>query len=324
MVRLSSRAPSRSSSAWTWLLTIVVDMLSRRPAAENPPLSTTRTKAVRLVNRSIGNASDYPPSLDNASSFPGIITSRTTLHLAGVPGAPLGGRPSDREDAMSTVSYVSDTKTKISLRLSRQAVKRAALALALALGVAAAADFGYGYLTTGRYLESTDDAYVKADFDDHLAKSLRLHRAGAGRRQSTRQGRRLAGPDRRPRFQGRARPGPRGCRGVRGRGAQPRCADRLAAANHRAGHGRRRRHRSQSEIRPGRAGPLRRPDEDRLRHGAAGAADRRRAARQQRAIAALQSPACLRPSARSTFSPPNAPRRSHNSTAPARSKRRPH
>ena len=64
---------------------------------------------------------------------------------------------------MSTVSYVSDTKTKISLRLSRLAAKRAALALALALGVAAAADFGYGYLTTGRYLESTDDAYVKAD-----------------------------------------------------------------------------------------------------------------------------------------------------------------
>ena len=33
----------------------------------------------------------------------------------------------------------------------------------LALGVAAAADFGHDYLTTGRYLESTDDAYVKAD-----------------------------------------------------------------------------------------------------------------------------------------------------------------
>jgi hypothetical protein len=30
-----------------------------RPAAENPPLSTTRTNAVRLVKRSIG-ASDYP------------------------------------------------------------------------------------------------------------------------------------------------------------------------------------------------------------------------------------------------------------------------
>ena len=37
------------------------------------------------------------------------------------------------------------------------------LALGVALGVAAAADFGYYYLTSGRYLETTDDAYVKAD-----------------------------------------------------------------------------------------------------------------------------------------------------------------
>ncbi|WMT76568.1 HlyD family secretion protein [Bradyrhizobium sp. Ash2021] len=64
---------------------------------------------------------------------------------------------------MSTASYVTDIKPKISLRPSRKAVKRGALALALALGIAGAADFGYGYLTTGRYLESTDDAYVKAD-----------------------------------------------------------------------------------------------------------------------------------------------------------------
>src|SRR5712675_3469723 len=64
---------------------------------------------------------------------------------------------------MTTVSYVSDLYAKISLHPSRQAIKRAALALALTLGVAGAADFGYGYLTTGRYLESTDDAYVKAD-----------------------------------------------------------------------------------------------------------------------------------------------------------------
>src|SRR5258706_534754 len=64
---------------------------------------------------------------------------------------------------MTTVSYVSDLHSKISLRPSRQAIKHAALGLALALGVATAADFGYGYLTTGRYLESTDDAYVKAD-----------------------------------------------------------------------------------------------------------------------------------------------------------------
>jgi len=64
---------------------------------------------------------------------------------------------------MSNAAYVSDLKSKISLTPSRQAIKRAALALALSLGVAAATDFGYGYLTTGRYLETTDDAYVKAD-----------------------------------------------------------------------------------------------------------------------------------------------------------------
>jgi membrane fusion protein, multidrug efflux system len=64
---------------------------------------------------------------------------------------------------MSNVSYVSDITSKISLRPSRQAIKRVGLALALSLGVAGAADLGYGYLTTWRYLETTDDAYVKAD-----------------------------------------------------------------------------------------------------------------------------------------------------------------
>ena len=64
---------------------------------------------------------------------------------------------------MSSQSYVADFHTKTSLRPSQQAIKRAALALALTVSIAGAADFGYGYLTTGRYLESTDDAYVKAD-----------------------------------------------------------------------------------------------------------------------------------------------------------------
>jgi membrane fusion protein, multidrug efflux system len=64
---------------------------------------------------------------------------------------------------MSNAVYAPENTQKISLKPSRQAIKRAALALALALGVAAAADFGHYYLTTGRYLESTDDAYVKAD-----------------------------------------------------------------------------------------------------------------------------------------------------------------
>jgi len=64
---------------------------------------------------------------------------------------------------MSTLSYTAEQNAKTDLRPSRHAIKRAALALAAALGVAAATDFGHYYLTTGRYLETTDDAYVKAD-----------------------------------------------------------------------------------------------------------------------------------------------------------------
>jgi membrane fusion protein, multidrug efflux system len=64
---------------------------------------------------------------------------------------------------MSNLSYASDQAAKINLRPAAKAIKRAALALALTLSVAGAADIGYGYLTTSRYLETTDDAYVKAD-----------------------------------------------------------------------------------------------------------------------------------------------------------------
>jgi membrane fusion protein (multidrug efflux system) len=64
---------------------------------------------------------------------------------------------------MSTLCFAPEQKAKSSLHPSRRAIKRAALALAAALGVAAAADFGHYYLTTGRYLETTDDAYIKAD-----------------------------------------------------------------------------------------------------------------------------------------------------------------
>ncbi|RTM09197.1 MAG: HlyD family secretion protein [Bradyrhizobiaceae bacterium] len=64
---------------------------------------------------------------------------------------------------MSNASYVNENNKKIILRASRQAIQRAALGLALALGIATAGHYGYDYLKTGRYLESTDDAYVKAD-----------------------------------------------------------------------------------------------------------------------------------------------------------------
>jgi membrane fusion protein (multidrug efflux system) len=64
---------------------------------------------------------------------------------------------------MSNASYVAGNNEKISLRPSRRAIRRAAAGLVLAIGVAVAGDYGYDYLKTGRYLESTDDAYVKAD-----------------------------------------------------------------------------------------------------------------------------------------------------------------
>jgi membrane fusion protein, multidrug efflux system len=46
----------------------------------------------------------------------------------------------------------------------RAALKRAALALALLAGTAAAGYYGYDYWTVGQYQQTTDDAYVKADY----------------------------------------------------------------------------------------------------------------------------------------------------------------
>ncbi|CDX30330.1 putative secretion protein [Mesorhizobium sp. ORS 3359] len=43
-------------------------------------------------------------------------------------------------------------------------VKRVAIATGLVTGFAAAVSYGYDYWTVGQYLESTDDAYVKADY----------------------------------------------------------------------------------------------------------------------------------------------------------------
>jgi membrane fusion protein, multidrug efflux system len=67
------------------------------------------------------------------------------------------------EGAMSTLSYASEQNAKASLRPPRLGIRRTTLALTVVLGVAGAAYFGHYYFTTGRYLETTDDAYVKAD-----------------------------------------------------------------------------------------------------------------------------------------------------------------
>ncbi|WP_025660029.1 HlyD family secretion protein [Rhizobium sp. IBUN] len=46
----------------------------------------------------------------------------------------------------------------------RKLVKRTILAAAFLAGVAFVADYGHHYWTVGRFIESTDDAYVKADY----------------------------------------------------------------------------------------------------------------------------------------------------------------
>jgi membrane fusion protein, multidrug efflux system len=64
---------------------------------------------------------------------------------------------------MSTLGYATEASTKAGPAVSRRALKRVALALAAGVAGVAVADLAYDYLTVGRYLETTDDAYVKAD-----------------------------------------------------------------------------------------------------------------------------------------------------------------
>jgi membrane fusion protein (multidrug efflux system) len=64
---------------------------------------------------------------------------------------------------MSTLYYASEGSTKTDAGLSRPALKRVALALAITVAGVSVADLAYDYLTVGRYLETTDDAYVRAD-----------------------------------------------------------------------------------------------------------------------------------------------------------------
>ncbi|TXH85108.1 MAG: HlyD family secretion protein [Rhizobium sp.] len=52
----------------------------------------------------------------------------------------------------------------VSARPGRKLVKRGLLIAALLAGAAFGVDFGHHYWTVGRFIESTDDAYVKADY----------------------------------------------------------------------------------------------------------------------------------------------------------------
>ncbi|UFW48790.1 MULTISPECIES: HlyD family secretion protein [Bradyrhizobium] len=67
------------------------------------------------------------------------------------------------ENFEQATEIVHDYAKKPRAMPARNLVRRAALALALLAGTAAVAYYGHDYWTNGRYLESTDDAYVKAD-----------------------------------------------------------------------------------------------------------------------------------------------------------------
>ena len=58
---------------------------------------------------------------------------------------------------------IGSPRGRRSFASSRALLKRTALGLALLAGTAAIVHFGYHYWTVGRYLVSTDDAYVQAD-----------------------------------------------------------------------------------------------------------------------------------------------------------------
>jgi membrane fusion protein (multidrug efflux system) len=66
---------------------------------------------------------------------------------------------------MTAVSFDTDLTTVSAAKPAYgKLLKRGAIGLALLAGTAVAADFGYHYWTAGRFMVSTDDAYVKADF----------------------------------------------------------------------------------------------------------------------------------------------------------------
>ena len=111
-------------------------------------------------------------------------------------------------------------------------------------------------LRDGRPVSRDDRRRLRAGrLHDGRAEGVRLHRRRAGARQPAGQGRPGAGPHRRPRLPGRARPGARQRRGRRRRDPQHRRAARAAAVGDRPGRGDHRRHPSLAEIRGGRTMP---------------------------------------------------------------------
>ena len=78
----------------------------------------------------------------------------------------VAGDPEVAKVAEAPVAPAADVAPAVeaSGKNSRKIVKRTIIAAALLAGAAFAADYGHHYWTVGRFIESTDDAYVKADY----------------------------------------------------------------------------------------------------------------------------------------------------------------
>jgi membrane fusion protein, multidrug efflux system len=79
------------------------------------------------------------------------------------------GQPVQELDTRSTADQTfdaadADNRAKTGPAISRAKIKRVALGMLLVSTVAVGGQTAYRYWTVGRYLESTDDAYVKADY----------------------------------------------------------------------------------------------------------------------------------------------------------------
>jgi membrane fusion protein (multidrug efflux system) len=67
------------------------------------------------------------------------------------------------QDFDQAVEITNNKPSKAVLTSRRGLIRKGAIALGLLAGTTLGGIYGYHYLTTGRYIESTDDAYVKAD-----------------------------------------------------------------------------------------------------------------------------------------------------------------